>query len=135
MPKYCQSWTVSVHRVFRTGHFVLLIFAYALQYQFAVIEQLFRRMRTHVSRDEALVAFRRVIEQPHGDHLFAMCEQLVEWQCGALNNHITTPFSLYANNLWRVGDRPSDFTAVKGRKRWSTVLDDLRFLVRDRTHR
>ena len=37
--------------VFRTDQFVSLIFAYALQYKFAIVDQLFRRMRTNVSSD------------------------------------------------------------------------------------
>jgi len=85
--------------VFRTGHFVLLIFAYALQSKFAIIGQLFRRMLTHVSRDEALVAFRRAVEQPHGDRLFAMCEQLMACQYDLLNNHTMIAFSLDAPKL------------------------------------
>src|SRR5262249_68355 len=59
--------------VFRGPQFISLILNCALQCKFSMVEQLFVRMRKHVSFEDAAVAS---LKQPHADAIFGLCEQL-----------------------------------------------------------
>ena len=43
--------------VLRTPHFIILILSYSMQCKFAVVEQLYGRMRKHISFDDAAAAY------------------------------------------------------------------------------
>ncbi|HYC15686.1 MAG TPA: DUF5672 family protein [Pseudolabrys sp.] len=60
--------------------FVILIWTYATQCKFAIVERLFGMMRKLYSQADALAAFRRGLKQPHSDELFAFCEKLCAGQ-------------------------------------------------------
>jgi hypothetical protein len=62
--------------VFRGPQFIILILNYALQCKFAMVEQLYAQMRKHVPFEDAAVAFRVALKQPHADAIFGLCEQL-----------------------------------------------------------
>jgi hypothetical protein len=57
--------------------FVILLWTYAMQCKFAIVERLYAIMRKHGSQAEITVAIQRGITQPHADALFELCEQLV----------------------------------------------------------
>jgi len=56
---------------------VRLIATISLQCKFAILEQIFTKMRLHVERADALAAFRRWLKPPHADAIFGLCEKLI----------------------------------------------------------
>lgn len=62
--------------ILRTPQFIILILNYSMQCKFVVVEQLYARMRKHMSFDDAAAAFRYALKQPHADAIFGLCEQL-----------------------------------------------------------
>jgi len=64
--------------VLSSPQLVTLIWNYATQCKYAVVERLFITMRKCHSREILLGAFRSALKAPHGDDLFALCESMVQ---------------------------------------------------------
>jgi hypothetical protein len=64
--------------VFETPHFALLIVRYALMRKFFPLEQIYRKMRLHLTSIRVQQLIRTVAPISTADFVFSMCERLIE---------------------------------------------------------